>query len=361
MKRYIYTLCLMTMTLIGLSSCLGDSNSSDVTVYDDTAITAVSLTTVNRYIHKTTSAGKDTVYKSTLAVSNYPFAIDHYQRKIFTTDSLPSDCDLKHVILSVSTSTYSGYVMIKSLTSDSLFYYNSSDSIDLSQPREFRVYNNTMAKYRAYEVTVNAKKGSGDYFSWERLPDHYSDVPASIYQEVKLEKGSSATFRLSLDGGATWSEEQMGEEENPEELPDSALAYLYFPLDKTTGTDYYLLVGCHSSRSFMNTVWRKMTNDGQGKWVLMLNDLPVGDYYPGYLPASAHVSLINQGGVVLALLDDGQFYESRDQGLSWHKNTKYNLPADAGTDSLRAVGDEDGYVWLVNTSSGAVWRGLSQE
>lgn len=360
MKRYIYTLCLMTMVLVGFSSCLGDSDSSDTTVYDETAITGISFTTVNRYIHKTTSAGKDTVYKSTLAVSNYPFAIDQYQRKIYNTDSLPSDCDLKHVIIAVSKSSLSGNVMVKSLTSDSLYYFNSSDSIDLSQTREFRVFNNNMAKYRAYQVTVNVKKGTGNYFVWERMPDDCPDIPADINQEVKLEKGNDGSFRLSLDDGVTWSDEQIGEEENPDELPTSAMAYLYYPLDVTTGTDYNLLVGRRTSESKMNTVWRKMTNDGQGVWVLMLN-LPVGDDYLGYLPASDHISLVNQDDTVLALLNNGLIYESRDQGLSWHLTTKYNLPDDAGNEGLRAACDDMGYVWLVNTSVGAVWRGMIQE
>ncbi len=347
----------MTMVLMGFSSCLGDSDSSDTTVYDDTAITGISFTAVNRYIHRTTSAGKDTIYKRTLDVSNYPFAIDQYQRKIYNTDSLPSDCDLKHVIITVSKSSLSGNVMVKSLTSDSLYYFNSGDSIDLSQTREFRVFNNNMAKYRAYHVTVNVKKGAGDYFVWERMSDYCPDMPADIDQEVKLEKGNDGSFRLSLDGGATWSEEQIGEEENPDELPNSAMAYLHFPLDVTTGTAYSLLVGRRTSESKMNTVWRKMTNDGKGEWVLMLN-LPVGDDYLGYLPTSDHISLLNMDDAVLALLYDGLIYESRDQGLSWHLTTKYNLPDEAGIDGLCAAYDDEGYLWLLNTSSGAVWRGM---
>ena len=103
-----------------------------------------------------------------------------------------------------------------------------------------------------------------------------------------------------------------------------------------------------------------MTNDGVGNWVLMLNDVLTGDSYPGYLPASDHISLLNQDGTVLALLDDGLIYESRDQGLSWHLTTKYNLPVDAVLESLRAVSDYDGYVWLMDTSNGAVWRGWIQ-
>ena len=361
MKKYIYTLCLMTLTLIGLSSCLRDSDSTDTTVYDDTAITGVSLTVVNRYIHRTTSAGKDTVYKSALAVSNYPFSIDQYQRKIYNTDSLPSDCDLKHVLLTVSKSSYSGYVMIKSLKSDSLYYYESSDSIDLSQAREFRVFNSNNSKYRTYEVTLNVKKGTGDYFVWERMENNCPDVPAAINQEVKLEKANDGTFRLSLDGGNTWSEETLGEEENVDELPEVAMAYLNFPLDVTTGTEYNLLVGRRTSENEINTIWRKMTNDGIGCWVQMLNDVLTDESYPGCLPASDHISLVNLDGTVLALLDDGLIYESRDQGLSWHLTTKYNLPEDAGTASLRAVLDDEGYVWIVNTSSGAVWRGWIQE
>ena len=78
MKRYIYTLCLVMASLVLYTSCLGSNDDPEVTFYNDTAITTFKLTTVNRYIHTTTSAGKDSVYKSTL--SKIPvFHIDHYQ------------------------------------------------------------------------------------------------------------------------------------------------------------------------------------------------------------------------------------------------------------------------------------------
>ena len=116
MKRYIYTLCIIATTALGLTSCLKDSDKTDTTVYDETAITGFSLATVNRYIHTTKSNGNDTIYKSALVVKDYPFSIDHYQRKIYNTDSLPADCDLKHVLVTVTTSTYTGTVLIKPTT-----------------------------------------------------------------------------------------------------------------------------------------------------------------------------------------------------------------------------------------------------
>lgn len=92
---------------MGLTSCLkNDSDDAETISYNETAISSFALSAVNRYIHTTTSAGKDSVYRQVLTVKNYPFTIDQYQRKIYNTDSLPADCDLKHVLATIGKSTY---------------------------------------------------------------------------------------------------------------------------------------------------------------------------------------------------------------------------------------------------------------
>ena len=154
-------------SLVLYTSCLGSNDDPEVTFYNDTAITTFKLTTVNRYIHTTTSAGKDSVYKSTL--SKMPvFHIDHYQGKIYNTDSLPEDCDLNHVLAAIS-SMNNGTVVIKSLTSDTLNYYANTDSIDFSKPREIRVYAFNNDIFRTYEVTVNKHQVKTGVLTWEKM------------------------------------------------------------------------------------------------------------------------------------------------------------------------------------------------
>ena len=70
------------LSVLTFSSCLSD-NEDKTTTYDDTAVTAFSLSTVNRYLHTTTSDGKnDSIYKSTYSPSGVKFYIDQLQRQI---------------------------------------------------------------------------------------------------------------------------------------------------------------------------------------------------------------------------------------------------------------------------------------
>ena len=127
-KRYIFSLCLMLVAAISMTSCLKDNDTSDVTYYDDTAITAFTLTTVNTYTTTTSSDGTTKTTKATLSTKPV-FIIDQYNHKIYNPVGLPAECDLKHVIVNISTKN-SGQVGIKSLTSDSLYVYSSTDSIE---------------------------------------------------------------------------------------------------------------------------------------------------------------------------------------------------------------------------------------
>ena len=112
---------MMLIALTVLASCLKDNDTS-VETYSDTAITAVTLGTLNRYTHTVSSkTGNDTIIKSTLTGSTYRLTIDQLGCKIFNRDSLPLGTDLKHVVLSGVSTKNGGVAFIKSLISDTLF------------------------------------------------------------------------------------------------------------------------------------------------------------------------------------------------------------------------------------------------
>lgn len=346
---------------MSLTSCLkNDSDNAETVSYNETAITSFALSTVNRYIHTTTDTGKDSVYKSALVVKDYPFTIDQYQHKIYNTDSLPSDCDLKHVLAAIGKSTYSGNIYFKTVVGDTLYIYSSSDSLDLSQPREVRVYNNTLERYRAYTLQVNMKESTSDnYFSWEKKSADAEGVPAAIRSEARLAEVSATGFRLTIDDGVTWTDEETGDEEDATYLPTGVVGYVSFHLDPQHKTMYHLMAGRFAQNDYMCSVWRKVTVDGTGSWACLLN-LPLpgnNEKYQGYLPAADHISMVYNDGSIYAFLDNGKVYRSRDQGLSWQTSSDYNLPSGA-TDHLRAAQDEEGYIWLLKEDSGELWRGL---
>lgn len=359
MKRYINTLCLLIVILLGLVSCLKDSDTTTVANYNETAITGFSLTAVNRYTPTTNKNGNDTIVKSTLTVKSYPFSIDHYQRKIYNTDSLPEDCDLKHVLVSVTKSTYTGNIVIKNIDNDSLKTYSSTDSIDFTSPREFRAYNNTLQKYRAYTVEVNVKKGDYNRFKWEKMPNTTPDIKSVAVKELE-----DRTFKLTIDDGQTWSDEEIALTEDVSLMPVSSFQYVSFPISTVPGGTYHLLIGMMEDEFYddMYTVWRKITDDNgdNGAWVCLMNmnSELVELNYPGYLPTAEMTSLVYHNDAILAIQSDGSIYESRDQGISWHKNSKYSLPTELQVGQrLVAKGDDEGYVWLYYLDGNETWRG----
>lgn len=166
----------MCVAAVLTASCLGDDDSSDVTYYGDTAITAFSLGTLNRHLTmKATSTFDDegnpvdSAYTTTVTGSDYDFYIDQLNNEIYNPDSLPTNTDTTRVICSVS-SKNSGVVIINYTSqenTDSLAYYSSSDSVDFSKVREFRVYANDGTAYRKYSVKINVHKEEADSFTWK--------------------------------------------------------------------------------------------------------------------------------------------------------------------------------------------------
>ncbi len=155
-------------SILLLASCLDSDN--DFVYNDDAAVTSFSVTTVKRYVHTKSSAGADSVYTTSMTCSSYKFYIDQVNCEIYNPDSLPCGVDASKVLCSISSSN-SGTVLFKSMTSDSLAYFSSSDSIDYTQPRVIKVYSNSGAAVRSYTVRVNVHQQQPDSMQWKRFAD----------------------------------------------------------------------------------------------------------------------------------------------------------------------------------------------
>lgn len=377
MKRYIHTLCLVLSSVVLYTSCLNASDS-EVTVYDDMAITGFSLATVNRYIHTTSKSGTDSVYKKTL--STMPtFTIDQNQFKIYNTDSLPKDCDLKHVLASITSSTYSGRIYIKSLISDTLWVYSSSDSLDFSQPREVLVYNNSLEKYRTYEVTINQHQVETGKILWEQMSaeNYPADDTKTRWKEAAAAAGlgrfigasTKEGYAFSQDGkqimtskdeGGTWIPDSI--DGDITKLPSEHIAFVSFPFAPNEETDYQLMAGVVKEGEIACALWRKISEYADGseasKWV----QLPFESYNRYYLPAMVGFSLVYFHGYVLAI-DSNSIYCSRDGGVTWRTSESLSLPGDGETYfyNIEAMTDAEGALWFKDLDTNSVWRGVLVE
>ena len=73
MKRTILAFATLFSAVSMLTSCLGDDDSN-IDYYNDTAITAFSLGTLNQYLHTTSSTGKCAVIMSCMVELTIPNA-----------------------------------------------------------------------------------------------------------------------------------------------------------------------------------------------------------------------------------------------------------------------------------------------
>ena len=358
--------CVMMFT-----SCLKDSDNDNTQYYNDTAIATFKLATVNRYVHTTTSAGKDSVYKKTLS-DPVVFTIDQAQHKIYNTDSLPSDVDLNHVLATI-TSKNSGTIVLN-YGKDSLMYYSSTDSIDFEQLEDLRVYAQDGSGYRSYELSINVHKAQTGKMLWEQKSA--ADLPAvdpkkAMWEQIAATAGmkqligygttegyafsNEGLLMVSRDNGNTWKADSL--DEDAAWLPKDNVAFVSWPFAANDSTDYQLMIGTND-KSDVCVVWRKIAEYAKrslpSKWVM----IPAADQGNYYLPKMDNLNLVRFNNAVVAIGNDKKMYVSRDQGITWKTSSKYQLPDELGTSNVSAMTDENGYLWLVGNDTGEVWRGL---
>jgi hypothetical protein len=291
MKRKYISFVMLLSAVLAFTSCL--SSSDDEVVYtNETAMTAFSLSKVKQYLHKTSSLGTDSIYKIYLSVSKYKFNIDQVNGIVYNPDSLPYGVDASKVLTTVS-ALNSSYITVKSLTSDSLAYHSSTDSMDFRTPREFRIFSNSGAAYRKYIVHVNVHKEAADSFKWTLLT-----TTSAIGNLVKM-KAVSANGKIYIfgyDGAKTV-------------VLSSAIS------DGKTWMQ--------SDDTFTATAWQNLAVQGEVVYMLdngtlrrMKNDAWTA------LGSTTINALIGASSVKLyALSSSNQLVSSTDEGVTWTAET----------------------------------------
>ena len=408
MKKNFNALYVMLAVCLTLTSCLGDSDE-DTTVYSDTAITAMTLGTLNKYTETVSSnTGNDTIIKSTMTGSVFGMTINQLDNTIYNHDLLPSGTDLKHVIISSISTKNNGIVTIrKSTTSDSIAFYNSADSIDMSYPRIFRVYSSDLEHFREYTVELKIDSTTNLSFEWKRV-DTRADLAGwtdkhlvafgdsvrlvdtqvvsndscafwldgtdikrsedmanwSVMGSDNLKQllgmgtmelialGSDGKVKRSGDNGATWQEEALDDDASLLPVSDVAMtAFDYAPIDST---DFLIMAGTDASGQMQ--IWRKISQYGGptkgGKWVYM----PVDQTNTFVLPQLKQLSMTYYHQKIMVLGSDKVIYESRDQGITWRASTTYAIPASLTGSVVTIAADSRNRLWMV-TDTGELWMG----
>lgn len=174
-----------------MTSCL-DNDVEQITYTSETSITGFSLGTLHIDRVGKDKDGKDSAYVDTLDCSNYPFTIDQINRTITNKDSLPVGTHIDKVITSI---TYdAGILGYKPKGSDRDTIWTSTDSIDFTDPVEFKVYAYSNVEGKPYKVTINVHKQEPDTISWKKFDNSFSDRSLLSEQKAVYANGKVYVF-----------------------------------------------------------------------------------------------------------------------------------------------------------------------
>lgn len=384
--KYFKISFILAMTIVLMASCL-KAESDNVTLYNDAVITGFTLGTMNKYVEstKTTYSGSTYEFDINQAVATNIFKdVTCIGRSIYNNDSLPLGTDLKHVLCTVTTLN-NGITIIERIDEPNVYdYYSSTDSIDFTQPRKFRVFSSDGSVYNDYYVSVNAHQEDGDEFVWKLVDDNWTAVPDAMPLPAGIKQllGKSTTEQYALstdnklmvsrDNGATWQEDAVTDDADL--LPTRDLSLISYPMTNTDSVDYVLLIGNREVNEQNNEsiamVWRKVVDYSkhapQARWTYMDRNAKSDSLA---LPRMENLTMVKYddgilafGGMGLGGFDQLPYYtiyQSRDNGITWKYNPIYDYPEgfDHYADNVRAVVDNDNFLWLYCEGSGQVWRG----
>lgn len=152
-----------------MTSCL-DNDVEQITYTSETSITGFSLGTLHIDRVGKDKDGKNSAYVDTLDCSDYPFTIDQINRIITNKDSLPVGTYIDKVITNI---TYdAGVLAYKPKGSDNDTIWTSTDSIDFTEPVEFKVYAYSGVEGKPYKVTINVHQQEPDTISWKKFDNN---------------------------------------------------------------------------------------------------------------------------------------------------------------------------------------------
>lgn len=193
-----------------MTSCL-DNDVEQITYTSETSITGFSLGTLNIVRMGKDKNGLDSPYVDTLDCSNYPFTIDQINRTITNKDSLPVGTHIDKVITSI---TYdAGMLAYKPKGSDNDTIWTSTDSIDFTDPVEFKVYAYSGVEGKPYTITINVHKQEPDTISWKKFDTQLFN--AGNLSEQKAVYANGKVYVFGKNGNGTHIEYSDVANDNP--------------------------------------------------------------------------------------------------------------------------------------------------
>lgn len=236
---------------------------------------------------------------------------------------------------------------------------------DFNTPLAAEAYRNiTVAAGYLYLLTDGQLMRSDDGEHWTPLgtpglTQLMGACPTELYA-----KGTTGEMMMSADGGATWQTDEL--DADAALLPTEDVAIMTRPYTTNKGIDYVLMAGNRSQTDYPDDrgaqLWCKTVDRTETGVQTPWSHMEVAENNVGlYLPRVSHLSLISYDNSIFALGNKGGaavVYESKDGGLTWNADTTFEIPeALTGAEPLSVAVDDSQFVWMVQATTGQVWRG----
>ncbi len=196
-----------------ITSCL-NNNDYEISYSSESSITGFSIGTL--YIDKvgTDQNGDDSAYIDTITFSNYYFTIDQSTRTIENKDSFPVGTYTDKVTTSITYDSGSGLLFYRPNGSSSDTLWTSTDSIDFTEPLEFRVYLYNGLIGSPYTIKLNVHQVEPDTITWKDFSLTFNSGNLT-YQKALYANGCIYVFGKDESGNAAIEYTEISDE-NPD-------------------------------------------------------------------------------------------------------------------------------------------------
>lgn len=208
-----------------------------------------------------------------------------------------------------------------------------------------------------YALATEGLMTSSDGIEW-------TAVENTLHPDELIAAGSAALYAVkdadiyaSTDGGHSWTKEEADETEM---IPVTEVRGAVSTARGDDRTENIVMTGRNTQGK--QVVWRH-NEDLTGSISLPWFFLPETDNASLHCPSLRNTSLMSYDGTTLLTghTEEGipaQIYVSADGGRTWKIDTPMNpaLKVD-GEGFISATTDEQGYVWILDSRNGDLWRG----
>lgn len=206
-----------------------------------------------------------------------------------------------------------------------------------------------------YATTTAGLMTSADGLAWTALESGFVPDALLAAGSTTLVALRDETFYSSTDGGLTWTPDEADE---PAMIPATDCRGTVVPSLTDPQLEDFVVVGrCADGGA---AVWRR-TVDLSGANAFGWYYLPEVAGFDVNCPTVSEPSLLTYDNKTLltGLDTEGRvaaLYLSRDNGRTWDGDD-LTSPAAATAGHVSATADAEGYIWLLESSTGSLWRG----